>query len=186
MKKVLFLIMSLALISSTLNASTEYHFQEGFASTSPAGWIRQCSATSSINHTGLIFSAANAAKFDAAGSGRYNKNLISPQITGADTLSFYVSKNANATYMTLFVGKIIGSDTTLIGTYNAFNFPYKTATPGFSKISIPIKDSLSTFKIIFYATVSTDPLFVNAGWFVVDDIELSKFSTSIPVVHLLQ
>jgi acetyl esterase/lipase len=182
MKKVLFLIMSLALISSTLNASTEYHFQEGFASTSPAGWIRQCSATSSINHTGLIFSAANAAKFDAAGSGRYNKNLISPQITGADTLSFYVSKNANATYMTLFVGKIIGSDTTLIGTYNAFNFPYKTATPGFSKISIPIKDSLSTFKIIFYATVSTDPLFVNAGWFVVDDIELSKFSTSIPVV----
>ena len=161
---LIFLIISLGI------SATDYHFQEGFATTSPIGWIRQCSSTSSVNHTGLAFSGANAAKFDPAGSGRYGKNLISPQVTGADTLSFYVSKNANATYMTLYVGKVVGTDTTIINTYNAYNFPNKSSSPGFAKISIPIKDSLSTFKVIFYATVSTDPNFVNAGWFVVYDI----------------
>jgi acetyl esterase/lipase len=181
--KTIVLILALVVGQAiTLQAATEYHFQEGFTTTSPVGWVRQCSATSTINHTGLSFSAANAAKFDPAGSGRYNKNLISPQVLGADTLSFYVSKNANATYMTLYVGKVVGADTTLLQTYNAFNFPNKTASPGFAKISIPIKDSLSTFKVIFYATLSTDPLLVNAGWFVVDDIELSKYSRTTPVV----
>ncbi|MEI6554515.1 MAG: alpha/beta hydrolase [Paludibacter sp.] len=176
------LLISLFFLITSLGISaTDYHFQEGFASSSPAGWTRQCSSTTSVNHTGLTFSGAYAIKFDPAGSGRYGKNLISPQVTGADTLSFYVSKNANATYMTLYVGKVVGTDTTIISTYNAFNFPNKASTPGFTKISIPIKDSLSTFKVIFYATVSTDPNFVNLGWFVVDDIELSKYQTTIPV-----
>lgn len=175
------LIFLIFLIISIEVSATDYHFQEGFASSSPAGWTRQCSSTSTVNHTGLTFSGMYAPKFDPAGSGRYGKNLISPQVTGADTLSFYVSKNANATYMTLYVGKVIGADTTIISTYNAYNFPNKASTPGFAKISIPIKDSLSTFKVIFYATVSTDPNYVNAGWFVVDDIELSKFKTTIPV-----
>ncbi len=178
MKKIVFAFLYTLIAISFLNA-TEYQFQEGFATTSPAGWTRQCSATSSVNHTGLSFSGANAAKFDPAGSGRYGKNLISPQFSGADTLSFYVSKNANATYMTLYVGKIIGTDTTIISTYNAFDFPYKTATPGFSKIIVPIKDASANMKVIFYATVSTDPNLVNAGWFVVDDIELSKYSGSV-------
>ncbi len=181
MKKVFIMFLITFSVLSSLNAASEYHFQEGFASSSPSGWTRQCSSTTSINHTGLSFSGAYAIKFDPAGSGRYGKNLISPQVTGADTLSFYVSKNANATYMTLYVGKVIGTDTTIINTYNAFNFPNKTASPGFAKITIPIKDSLSTFKVIFYATVSTDPNFVNAAWFVVDDIELSKYQTTIPV-----
>ncbi|MFZ4455957.1 MAG: alpha/beta hydrolase fold domain-containing protein [Bacteroidales bacterium] len=162
--------------------STEYHLQEGFASSSPSGWVRQCSSTTTINHTGLSFSGTYAIKFDPAGSGRYNKNLITPQVIGADTLSFYVSKNANATYMTLYVGKVVGADTTILQSYNAFNFPNKTASPGFAKISLPIRDSLSTFKIIFYATLSTDPQYVNAGWFVVDDIELSKYASHSPIV----
>ena len=178
MNKILFAFLYTFIVISLLNA-TEYQFQEGFALTSPTGWTRQCGATSTVNHTGLSFSGANAAKFDPAGSGRYGKNLISPQFSGADTLSFYVSKNANATYMTLYVGKIIGADTTIISTYNAFDFPNKTATPGFSKMIVPIKDGTANMKIIFYATVSTDPNFVNAGWFVVDDIELSKYSGSV-------
>ncbi len=180
MKKQVLLGFVILINFQMINAS-DYHFQEGFASSSPSGWIRQCSSTSTVNHPGLTFSGIYAPKFDPAGSGRYGKNLISPQITGADTLSFYVSKNANATYMTLYVGKVVGSDTTIISTYNAYNFPNKASTPGFAKISIPIKDSLSTFKVIFYATVSTDPNFVNLGWFVVDDIELSKYQTTIPV-----
>ena len=179
MKKLIFVFFIAITSVSLLNAATEYHFQEGFASSSPAGWTRQCNSTTSVNHTGLSFSASYAIKFDPAGSGRYNKNLISPQVTGADTVSFYVSKNANATYMTLYVGKVIGNDTTILRTYNAFDFPNKTATPGFAKISVPLNDSTNNFKIIFYATVSTDPSFVNAGWFVVDDIELSKYSGTI-------
>jgi acetyl esterase/lipase len=180
MKKYTFIMLFLSALSF-INAATEYHFQEGFASGNPTGWTRQCSSTTSLNHIGLSFSAAYAIKFDPVGSGRYGKNLISPQVTGADTLSFYVSKNANATYMTLFVGKVVGADTTIISTFNAFNFPNKLSTPGFAKISIPIRDSISDFKVIFYATVSTDPNLVNAGWFVVDDIELSKFKTAVPV-----
>lgn len=173
------LTISLLFIFSTfsfLGVAAEYHFQEGFATSSPTGWIRQCNSTSTLNHTGLPFSNAYAVKFDAAGSGRYDKNLISPEVTGADTLSFYVSKNANATYMTLFVGKVVGNDTTILATYNAFDFPNKSSNPGFAKIEIPLKNATETFKVIFYATVSTDPLFVNAGWFVIDDIELSKYS----------
>ncbi len=182
MKNTLVILFSLFTSIFSLFSSTEYHFQEGFASSSPANWVRQCGSTTTINHTGLMFSGSYAIKFDPAGSGRYNKNLVSPQVTGADTLSFYVSKNANATYMTLYVGKVVGADTTILKTYNAYSFPNKTASPGFAKISLPIKDSISTFKIIFYATVSTDPNYVNAGWFVVDDIELSKYSNPIPVV----
>lgn len=168
--------------ASFTSFATDYHFQEGFASSSPSGWTRQCSSTSTINHTGLTFSGMYAVKFDPAGSGRYGKNLISPEVTGADTLSFYVSKNANATYMTLYIGKVKGTDTTIIKTYDAFTFPNKSTATPFNKISIPIKDSLSTFKVIMYATVSTDPNYVNAGWFVVDDIELSKFTSTVPVV----
>ena len=173
--------MTLSVLSFFIIHAADYHFQEGFASSIPTNWVRQCSSTSTVNHTGLTFSGIYAPKFDPAGSGRYGKNLISPQVTGADTLSFYVSKNANATYMTLYVGKIIGTDTTIISTYNAFNFPNKSSSPGWAKISIPIKDSISSFKVIFYATVSTDLNFVNLGWFVVDDIELSKYQTTIPV-----
>ena len=176
------ILLTLSVLSFCIIHAAEYHFQEGFASSIPTNWVRQCSSTSTVNHTGLTFSGIYAPKFDPAGSGRYGKNLISPQVTGADTLSFYVSKNANATYMTLYVGKIVGTDTTIISTYNAFNFPNKSASPGWAKISIPIKDSISTFKVIFYATVSTDPNLVNAGWFVVDDIELSKFQTTVPVI----
>ncbi|MBP1675449.1 MAG: hypothetical protein H6Q20_8 [Bacteroidetes bacterium] len=173
MKKIYLLIVT-ALVSASLWA-TEYHFQEGFATSSPSGWVRECNSTSTLNHTGLSFSGTYAAKFDATGSGRYGKNLISPQVTGADSLSFYVSKNANATYMTLYVGKIVGSDTTILKAYEAYNFPNKSATPGFQKISIPIKSESESMKIIMYATVSTDPALVNAGWFIVDDIELSKY-----------
>ncbi|MDD3078013.1 MAG: prolyl oligopeptidase family serine peptidase [Paludibacter sp.] len=178
MKKVLFTFL-VSFIGIVALYATEYHFQEGFATSTPDGWIRQCSATSSLNHTGLSFSATYAPKFDTAGSGRYGKNLISPEVTGADTLSFYVSKNANATYMTLYIGKVIGNDTTILKTYNAFDFPNKSATPGFEQISVPINDSTNTFKIIFYATVSEDPEYVNLGWFIVDDIELSKYSGTI-------
>lgn len=173
MKKLL-LSLSFILCSVGLFA-TGYHFQEGFATSTPTGWIKQCSSTTSVNHTGLSFSNTYAIKFDPAGSGRYGKNLISPQVDGADTLSFYVSKNANATYMTLYVGKVVGSDTTIIQSYDAYNFPNKSATPGFAQIILPIK-SEENMKIIFYAVVSTDPNYVNAGWFVIDDIELSKYS----------
>jgi len=177
MKKVISTLLFSIFSILFLNAA-DYQFQEGFSLSTPEGWIRQCNSTSSLNHTGLTFSGIYAAKFDAAGSGRYNKNLISPEVSGADTLSFYVSKNANATYMTLYVGKVIGNDTTILQTYDAFTFPNKSATPGFSKIILPIKDG-GTFKIIFYATVSTDPNYVNAGWFVVDDIELTKYTGDI-------
>jgi acetyl esterase/lipase len=174
MKKLFFLFVAVLLCSNL--SATDYHFQEGFASSTPSGWTRQCNSTSSLNHTGLAFSGAYAVKFDATGSGRYNKNLISPQVTGADTLSFYVSKNANATYMTLYVGKIVGSDTTILQSYDAYNFPNKSATPGFAQIVLPIRSESENMKIILYATVSTDPDKVNAGWFIVDDIELSRYS----------
>ncbi|MDS1031292.1 alpha/beta hydrolase [Porphyromonadaceae sp. NP-X] len=173
-----FSVLLFSLIGILIVNAADYQFQEGFSITTPDGWIRLCSSTSSLNHTGLTFSGSYAAKFDAAGSGRYNKNLISPQIVGADTLSFYVSKNANATYMTLYVGKVIGNDTTILQTYDAFTFPNKSSNPGFSKIILPIKDA-GTFKIIFYAIASTDPNYVNAGWFVVDDIELTKYTGSM-------
>lgn len=177
MKKTVSVFLFILFGVFILNA-TEYQFQEGFSLSTPSGWIRQCNSTSSLNHTGLTFSGMYAAKFDTTGSGRYNKNLISPEVSGADTLSFYVSKNANATYMTLYVGKVIGNDTTILQTYDSFTFPNKSATPGFSKITLPINDA-GTFKIIFYATASTDPNYVNAGWFVVDDIELTKYTGEV-------
>lgn len=173
-----FLTLAMLLTAGILPAETVYHFQEGFATSSPDGWIRQCSATSSLNHAGLDFSGNYAAKFDAAGSGRYGKNLISPLVTGADTLSFYVSKNANATYMTLYVGMVTGSDTTIVRTLNAYEFPNKSATPGFEEIRIPLNTEES-FQVIFYATVSEDPELTNVGWFVVDDISLSKYSGAV-------
>ncbi|MFT3753737.1 MAG: hypothetical protein QM800_12965 [Paludibacter sp.] len=180
MKKLTFLITLAINCFIAAVSATEYHFQEGFGTSSPTGWIRQCNSTSSVNHTGLSFSGTYAAKFDPAGSGRYEKNLISPQVTGADTLSFYVSKNANATYMTLYVGKVIGTDTTILQTYNAYDFPNKSTTPGFAKISLPIKEESANLKIIMYSIVSNDPAYVNAGWFVVDDIELTKYTANTP------
>lgn len=176
MKKLLFLIAVFFFVNSIF--ATEYHFQQGFATSTPDGWIRQCNSTSTLNHTGLAFSGTYAAKFDVTGSGRYGKNLITPQVAGADTLSFYVSKNANATYMTLYVGKVVGADTTILQSYDAYNFPNKSATPGFSQIILPVKLE-DNMKIIFYAVESTDPTKVNDGWFIVDDIELSKYSGTV-------
>lgn len=177
MRKI-FLTLLLTLISTTFLNAVEYHFQEGFASSTPLGWIRQCGSTKSVNHTDLTFSNTYAAKFDATTSGIYNNNLISPQVTGADTLSFYVSKNSDLTYMNLYVGKIIGNDTTIIRTYNTIDFPKYTVNSGFLKISVPVKEKSANFKIIFYAIPSTNPNYTNVGWFVIDDIELTKYTTS--------
>ncbi len=153
-------------------STVEYHFQEGFETSSPmpTGWKRTCAQTTSVNYTGNTFSGACSMKFDGTYNGK-DKYLLSPQVKGAGSLSFYISKNARDTNMDLYVGVIIGTDTTIVKEYDAYNAPTK---PNFEKVTVPINEANANLKIIFYSIQRSD----NAAWFVIDDIELTKYTSS--------
>lgn len=168
------LLLGATILTVRAEEPIKYHFQEGFVSSSPLSWDRKCGSTSTLNRNVESWKGDYSVKFDAT----YNSPvsyLASSQVKGAGRLSFWVSKNANATYMTLYVAKVVGSDTIQLGSYNAFEFPHKSVSlpepQSFANITIDIKEPSASLKIIFWAEINQG----NAGWFVLDDISLTQY-----------
>ncbi|MDR0620066.1 MAG: prolyl oligopeptidase family serine peptidase [Bacteroidales bacterium] len=148
----------------------EYHYQQGFAATTPSGWTRTSATTSSLNHTGEAFEGSYAAKFDAT---CINETfyLKAPVTSNAGILSFWAQRNANNTLMDLHVVKIADGIETEIQSFDAAAFPHKNT--GWSKYAVAVNED-DQVAIKFYSTIRDG----NAAWFAIDDIELTKYEDS--------
>ncbi|MDR1974965.1 MAG: alpha/beta hydrolase fold domain-containing protein [Bacteroidales bacterium] len=145
----------------------EYHYQQGFATTTPSGWTRTSATTSSLNHTGETFEGANAAKFDATCIDE-TFYLRAPETPNAGILSFWAQRNANSTLMDLHIVKIVDGVETEIKSFDANAFPHKNT--GWTKYVV-VLDEQDPVAIKFYSTIRDG----NLAWFAIDDIELTKY-----------
>lgn len=152
----------------------EYHFQEGFATSTPTGWTRTCGSTNATVHSttpALSFAGTYAVKFDATCIDN-TFYLQTPEYSNVGTLSFYIAKNANNTLMDLHILKVVNGVETEIKTIDAYTVPSKTAD--WLQVSIVVNETSAT-KFKFYSTIRSG----NSAWFAIDDIELTKQSGTV-------
>jgi len=153
------------LLALTVSAQT-FHFQEGFVKTTPTGWIRNCGGTTNLNHG--LYDGSGAAKFDATTTGQ-DKQLESPAINGAGTLTFWLSKNANAVYFDIHICKIVNGVTTEIKHVSNTDIAKKN---DWSEGIIEINDPSDDIKIMFW----TEDTGGSTSFVALDDISLTTYS----------
>lgn len=171
MKKT-FILLS-ALICSILHIQAQdvtYHFQEGFEKGNATGWIRNCGGTTSLNHG--TYTGNGSIKFDNITTGE-DKQLESPSVNGAGTLTFWASKNANAVYFDLHICKIVNGVTTEIRKISNTEIARKT---DWTEFSIPIDDSSNNIKIMIWAEETGS----SSSYLAIDDVSLTTYSGEEP------
>lgn len=137
---ILFLFLGCIALSAQ-----NYHFQEGFATTTPPGWVRNCGTTTSVNRGG--FTGANALKFDQVTFGA-EKYFETPAVNKAGTLTFYASRNANAVYFDFHVYKVVNGVASLVETISNTTIAKK---PDWTEIRVPVNDASDNIKIRIWA-----------------------------------
>ncbi|MDR2475616.1 MAG: alpha/beta hydrolase fold domain-containing protein [Bacteroidales bacterium] len=170
MKKTSFILVAVInCIAFTARAEdvTAYHFQEGFAVSTPAGWTRNCGNTSSMVHTGETFEGAYAPKFDKTNNGE-SKNLMSPAVLGAGKLTFWLYTNSGTNQLSVHVCTLINGVSEEIKL-----IPYSQITKAWTKFEVNIHAPATTsLKINFWAELLNDAEATVA----IDDIELTKYA----------
>ncbi len=172
MKKI-GLIAALVICALTVNAQ-EYWFQEGFATSTPTGWIRTASSTTSLSHD--TYTGTYAVKFGLPGSGSTDpdtgllKVLVTPTVQGAGTLKFWLTKNASTVNCNLHVGVISNSDTTWQSPVLISAIPQK---PSWQEYTYNI-DNPNALRIIFFAREVAG--MITGAFMAFDDISLTKYS----------
>lgn len=155
-----------ALILTTLQVfAQDCHFQEGFTKSSPAGWTRNCGSTTGLNHG--LYEGNAAAKFDNTTTGE-DKQLESPAVNGAGTLTFWASRNANAVYFDLHVCKIVNGVTTELRKVINTDIPKKS---DWAEITVAIDDPSDNIKIMIWA----EDAGTSTSYLALDDIALTKY-----------
>lgn len=150
--------------------SQEYHFQEGFVTSSPSGWTRNCGGTNSVSAGN--FSGNYSVKFDDQGNDGPDKALLSPTVSDAGTLSFWLFKNANATKMNLHVVKIVGNVETEVLYVPITNL---TSNKTWFQFSVDIDESANV-QLKFWADKEDG----STSYIALDDIELSEYTGEKP------
>lgn len=161
-KNILLVVFAFAF---TLLSAQTYHFQEGFESAIPSGWIRNCAGTSSLQHG--LYPGINAVKFDIDNQGQA-KQLESPAFNGAGTLSFWASRNANAVYFDLHVCKIVNGVSTELKKIINTDISKK---PEWTEIIVPINDPSNDIKIMIWAEDAGS----STSFVAIDDIALTTY-----------
>lgn len=143
MRKIKHILFFLSFITTVV--AQNYHFQEGFTTSSPAGWVRNCGSTTGLNRGGFI--GANALKFDQTTFGESNQ-IETPAVNKAGTFTFYVSRNANAVYYDLHVYKVVNGVSTLIETIPNTSIAKK---PDWTEIKVAVNDASNNIKLKIWA-----------------------------------
>jgi acetyl esterase/lipase len=143
MRKIKHILFFLSFLTSV--AAQNYHFQEGFATTAPTGWVRNCGTTTGLNRGG--FTGANALKFDPTTFGETSQ-IETPAVNKAGTFTFYASRNANAVYYDLHVYKIVNGVSTRIETIPHTSIAKK---PDWTEIKVAVNDASNNIKLKIWA-----------------------------------
>ena len=164
--KRLNIILIFSCIIYTQATSQNFHFQEGFATSTPTGWTRLCATTTSLNRGG--FTGTYAMQFksqdDYFGESKY---FETPAVNKAGTLTFYASRNAKAVYYDLHICKVINGVSTLIETIPNTSIAQKDS---WTKITVPINDPSDNIKIRIWAEDTA----TSTSYVALDDFSLTS------------
>lgn len=162
MKKLSYIVIFLGFLAPA--AAQSFHFQEGFAASTPTGWVRNCGITTSLNRGG--FTGANALKFDQVTFGETSQ-IETPAVNKAGTFTFYASRNANAVYYDLHVYKIVNGVSTLLETIPNTTIAKK---PDWTEIKVAVNDASNNIKLKIWA----DDKGASTSFMALDDFSLTS------------
>lgn len=107
-KKLRFLVLAIMATSWMAVSAQEYHIQEGFDGSTPAGWTTSNTYDASSDNNGFL-AGEKAVKMKATYS-----TVTLPSVVGADVLSYYIKPNNTFTDGKLIVETTIDNGTTWI------------------------------------------------------------------------
>ncbi len=169
------IILTLCILSSFIwqtkaEETVEYHFQKGFTSKSGTkidDWTINCGSTNtSTLLRNELYKGTYIPRFD--GGHDETNTLISPEFTGAGTLTFWICTSSANTTRTVYVGTIIDGTTTTVK-----EIPYSQIAKTWQEIKVPLNlDNSTKLKLVFWSTETTN----NGARTMLDDIALTKYS----------
>lgn len=150
-------------------ADESYHFQQGFDSNT--GWTITLAGTSTTKGHGTYGTATKSLTFNTTDTqDRCNgATVLSPSVTGAGTLKFWVMCSSNETMAGITVSKVVGSTTTDL---QVFNGPLGK---NWTELTVVINDP-SALQILF----TINGCEVGKGSLYLDDVSLTTYSGSDP------
>lgn len=173
--KNLFLFTIILFFITELSAQT-YHFKEGFKDLNDLkakGWTRNCGGSTTASFIHGEYGGTYVAKFDGTSNGK-SADLISPAVSGAGKLSFWLYTNSTTNKLAVHVRTIIN------GVENEVKvIPHTEISKTWTKFEVNLNIPAATnLKLSFWADLTEEA----SASVTIDDIALTKYDGNEPPV----